>query len=843
MAVLLVDIMVNDNGTSTVKKFTEEAKKAESSTNSLRKSSDNLGSSFTSLQATIATIGLGALAVETVKTADSMKLLEARINLTSSSLDSYSKIQQDMTRIANENGIAIQSVGNLYSKLATSLKPLGISTQSVMTVTDAFSKSLLISGASTEEASSATLQFAQAMASGRLQGDEFRSMAENSPRFMKAMTESLGKTSSEIRQMAEDGKLTTSVVGGALIDSIAKLREESQNMPMTVGKAFNELKNEATLTVEQFDKLTGVNDSIAKGFQAITEKVVNLREELPKLSAEMTEWEKRNEKGIYVLKQLGGGFIDGASFIGGEVARTWKDFGIIIAETYTGIAEKAGYALGIVNDDILKYNKNLQQTQIELAKTAKAEKDKVQALKDAQADEEAKKQFKNVVTPVTDVKKQVSSALEEYSTYYKTIGDNETYLSIKRQEYAEKYKNLNSQQIDQMINAERSKLNKTDDLNKEWSKRKLDLTYENEIAQSDEMAKPFIQLEKKYKEDLEHFKGNSEAKKLLTENYYTEANRLQKDTIEKFNKKEEERLEKLKSQNDASIQKELKLQEENFRIQQRQIALLDDEADKQIALATLEYQRTEASLAAQLKKDEITPDYYNRMMEAEDRLFAKQKQNWTVIGQLMTNVTGDMESSFGSLMDYSSDRFLKFGKLFESVANDIYNELMRIAVIKPIVSGITTGISGYFSTPTTSSSSSLNYSTSSGGSLTNAYFQAYDGGMIPFASGGYTGNGGKYEPKGVVHGGEYVIPAWMVQKNKPLISSLEATRTKGYADGGSVGGNVSGNVRVEIKNESSQSLEVTSASQTYDSEGAVLSIVINGIQKNKMGIRDMLGGR
>lgn len=41
---------------------------------------------------------------------------------------------------------------------------------------------------------------------------------------MKVMTDSLGKTSGEIRQMAEDGKLTSSIVGGALIDAMLKKR-------------------------------------------------------------------------------------------------------------------------------------------------------------------------------------------------------------------------------------------------------------------------------------------------------------------------------------------------------------------------------------------------------------------------------------------------------------------------------------------------------------------------------------------------------------------------------------------------------------------------------------------
>jgi hypothetical protein len=54
--------------------------------------------------------------------------------------------------------------------------------------------------------------------------------------------------------------------------------------------------------------------------------------------------------------------------------------------------------------------------------------------------------------------------------------------------------------------------------------------------------------------------------------------------------------------------------------------------------------------------------------------------------------------------------------------------------------------------------------------------------------GGYTGDGGKYEPAGIVHKGEYVIPAWMVKQNRGLIGALESQRTRGYATGGYVNG-------------------------------------------------------
>lgn len=57
------------------------------------------------------------------------------------------------------------------------------------------------------------------------------------------------------------------------------------------------------------------------------------------------------------------------------------------------------------------------------------------------------------------------------------------------------------------------------------------------------------------------------------------------------------------------------------------------------------------------------------------------------------------------------------------------------------------------------------------------------------SDGGFTGQGGKYEPKGIVHGGEYVIPKEDVdqQTGKPKREFM-LKMLKGYAKGGYVGG-------------------------------------------------------
>ena len=65
--------------------------------------------------------------------------------------------------------------------------------------------------------------------------------------------------------------------------------------------------------------------------------------------------------------------------------------------------------------------------------------------------------------------------------------------------------------------------------------------------------------------------------------------------------------------------------------------------------------------------------------------------------------------------------------------------------------------------------------------------QASVGAGGSWSVGGFT-FGDKSRIAGVVHGGEWVAPAWMVDKYSGIISQLEGVRTRGYSQGGLVGG-------------------------------------------------------
>ncbi|OMG88010.1 phage tail length tape measure family protein [Achromobacter xylosoxidans] len=120
----------------------------------------------------------------------------------------------------------------------------------------------------------------------------------------------------------------------------------------------------------------------------------------------------------------------------------------------------------------------------------------------------------------------------------------------------------------------------------------------------------------------------------------------------------------------------------------------------------------------------------------------------------------------------------------------------------------------------------------SGPAPTAAQVGAAGDGLMFFDSGGYTGPGGKLEPAGIVHKGEYVFDAESTQR----LGVGFLSRLRGYASGGFVGASgmpasAGGTTRVEIINNGTPQ-QVSSASSSVDAQGEVIRIVVRDIQRN-----------
>lgn len=147
------------------------------------------------------------------------------------------------------------------------------------------------------------------------------------------------------------------------------------------------------------------------------------------------------------------------------------------------------------------------------------------------------------------------------------------------------------------------------------------------------------------------------------------------------------------------------------------------------------------------------------------------------------NVAGQTKSLFDNAFKGAEDAMVKFamtGKLsFKDFANSIIADLIRIAA-KQAVLQIAGAIAGAFGGGAGAGVGSTQ--------LGNNYTWTQQFGNGPkFSAGGYTGNGGKYQPAGIVHAGEVV---WS-QRDVAAVGGPRAANamrpTAGYANGGGPG--------------------------------------------------------
>ena len=151
--------------------------------------------------------------------------------------------QADIQRIANETRSSYEATGQLVGRVLRSTRDLGISQQQGLDIAQTFQQSLALSGANTQEAAAAALQFGQALASGRLQGDELRSILENNSVFARELAEELGVGVGQLRQLGSEGRITSEVLAAATLRFGEDINESFGQLSPTFEQATTVLQN------------------------------------------------------------------------------------------------------------------------------------------------------------------------------------------------------------------------------------------------------------------------------------------------------------------------------------------------------------------------------------------------------------------------------------------------------------------------------------------------------------------------------------------------------------------------------------------------------------------------
>lgn len=158
-----------------------------------------------------------------------------------------------------------------YAQMADTVAKLGLtarnafkSTEEIVPFVENIQKMFAIGGTGTAQQQASLLQLSQALGSGKLQGDEFRSIAENAPMLEQIISKYMGVTQGELKDLAKDGEITASVMRNAILGATDEIEAKFKNMPRTFGQNMQLLGTIAFNAFTPFwQQLSAIADSPA----------------------------------------------------------------------------------------------------------------------------------------------------------------------------------------------------------------------------------------------------------------------------------------------------------------------------------------------------------------------------------------------------------------------------------------------------------------------------------------------------------------------------------------------------------------------------------------------------
>ena len=206
-------------------------------------------------------------------TADAMQSINSQVRQVTSSETEYLAVQRQLLDVANSTRASLESTSSLYVSTSRALKDYGYTQQEILQFTEATNNAMTIGGVQAEQQAAALLQLSQALGSGVLQGDEFKSIAEAAPILLDTIAEYMGKSRAEIKKLGSEGELTADVLFKAISGASEKFGEQAAKMPMTMGQALTVFSNNWQSMISRLLNDSGAMSGIASIIKMIADNL------------------------------------------------------------------------------------------------------------------------------------------------------------------------------------------------------------------------------------------------------------------------------------------------------------------------------------------------------------------------------------------------------------------------------------------------------------------------------------------------------------------------------------------------------------------------------------------
>lgn len=227
--------------------FAESARGAKTAGSGLLGTLKSLVGGYVGIQGVKALVGLS----------DTMAQTSARLNMVNSQFGTTLDLNQMIYESAQRSRGAYADTADLVGKLGTLAADSFSTPEELIGFAEQINKQYVLSGTSAQGAQAATLQLTQALSSGTLRGEELNSVLEQAPTIVQSISDYLGKTTGEIRELASEGLITSDIVKAAILSAAEETNAAFEEMPLTWSQVWTMMQNTAIMALQPV--LSGVN--------------------------------------------------------------------------------------------------------------------------------------------------------------------------------------------------------------------------------------------------------------------------------------------------------------------------------------------------------------------------------------------------------------------------------------------------------------------------------------------------------------------------------------------------------------------------------------------------------
>ncbi len=191
--------------------------------------------------ATQAVEKLSALPSRLVGIAGQYAGIQARLKLLVGDQARVAEMNEAIYQSALRSRGSFEQMADAVTKIGMTAKEAFPDAKQVVPFVEGIQKLFAIGGTGAQQQGDAMLQLTQALGSGKLQGDEFRSIAEAAPLIEQMVAKYMGVTQGALKDLSSKGEITADILKNAILSNLDEINKQFATMPMTFDQQMQRL--------------------------------------------------------------------------------------------------------------------------------------------------------------------------------------------------------------------------------------------------------------------------------------------------------------------------------------------------------------------------------------------------------------------------------------------------------------------------------------------------------------------------------------------------------------------------------------------------------------------------